>query len=209
MVKLYVEGGGTTNALRAACRQGFTSFLDNAGLSKKPRVVACGGRKEAYDDYCTAVKNGEDAVLLVDSETPVLPKYQEGVSGDWKPWQHLKNRVGDGWDKPPLAADVDCHLMTQCMENWFLADRIVLKKFFGQGFKEGHLPPVTSPVEAIDKSVVYDGLAKATKDCKTKSPYGKAEHSFKLLAQIDPAKVAEASPWGRRFIELLKVKMES
>ena len=67
MVELYVEGGGDSAALRTACRQGFTQFITNAGIGQRPRVVACGSRRDAYDSYCTAVANGEDAVLLVDS----------------------------------------------------------------------------------------------------------------------------------------------
>ena len=32
MVKLYVEGGGDTAALKTACREGFTTFVTNAGI---------------------------------------------------------------------------------------------------------------------------------------------------------------------------------
>jgi hypothetical protein len=46
-------------------------------------------------------------------------------------------------------------------------------------------------------------------NCKTKAPYGKGEHSFKLLALIDPTKVANASPWANRFINELKKKMDA
>lgn len=53
-MKLYVEGGGDTNLLRTACRQGFSEFLKKAGLAgRMPRVVACGGRQDAYDAFCT------------------------------------------------------------------------------------------------------------------------------------------------------------
>ena len=71
MVKLYVEGGGDTNALRTACREGFTSFITKAGLVKRPRVVACGSRRDAFESFCTAIAVGEEAMLLVDSEAPV------------------------------------------------------------------------------------------------------------------------------------------
>lgn len=144
MVKLYVEGGGDAAALRTACRQGFTTFITKAGLTSRPRVVACGSRRDAYDSFCTAIANGEAAMLLVDSEVAVSDADQlfEDKS-KWLPWSHLKQRQGDGWEKPEGGEDSDCHLMVQCMESWFLADRDTLKAFFGIGFKESQLPAAT------------------------------------------------------------------
>ena len=209
MVKIYVEGGGDAAALKTACRQGFTMFLEAAGLKgHMPRVVACGGRQDAFESYCTAVQSGDDAVLLVDSEAPVLAQHQEGAeSATWQPWGHLKQRQGDGWDKPADVADTDCHLMVQCMESWFLADKATLKKFFGQGFKERSLPAAGNAVETVSKEFVYQSLANATKDCKTKAQYGKGEHSFKLLALVDPAAVTAASPWAARLVAQMRIKM--
>ena len=72
-VKLFVEGGGDGKSLRTECRAAFSSFLRKSGLTGyMPRVVASGSRNSAYSDYCTAIKNGELAVLLVDSETEVI-----------------------------------------------------------------------------------------------------------------------------------------
>lgn len=207
MVRLYVEGGGDTAALKAACREGFTTFITQAGIEKRPRVVACGSRQNAFESYCTAIANGKDAVLLVDSEATVAAQYQQGQPDSWQPWQHLRERQGDGWDKPAGVADTDCHLMVQCMESWFLADRATLKTFFGQGFKENQLPSAANVVESMAKEQVYSSLANASNDCKTKVPYRKGEHSFRLLARIDPAKIAAASPWAKRFIDELKTKM--
>lgn len=207
MVKLYVEGGGDTAALRTACRGGFTTFITKAGVVRRPRVVACGSRRDAYDSYCTAIANGEEAILLVDSEAPVAAQYQQNQPATWQPWQHLKHRPGDGWNKPEGTSDTDCHLMTQCMESWFLADRGRMNAFFGQGFKENQLPATANSVESVDKARVYESLSNATKDCKTKAQYGKGEHSFKLLAQIDPAKVTAASPWAKRFVDELKKRV--
>jgi hypothetical protein len=208
MVKLYVEGGGDSAALRTACRQGFTQFITDAGIGQRPRVVACGSRKDAYDSYCTALASGEDAVLLVDSEAPVAQQCQQGQASEWQPWLHLKQRPGDGWDKPNGAPDTDCHLMVQCMESWLIADPAALKAFFGQGFRENQLPAAANSVESVAKTQVYSALANATKDCKTKAQYGKGEHSFKLLGKIDPTKVTAASPWASRFVSELKKKME-
>ena len=213
-MKLYVEGGGDTALLKSACREGFTKFLGKAGLAgRMPRIVACGSRADAYDSFCTALRSGEAAMLLVDSEAPVLPAAQLGDAAQpndraqWQPWLHLKQRQGDEWDQPHGSDDLQCHLMVQCMEAWILADRETLKAFFGQGFKDRSLPAPAHRVEGIGKQQIYDALAKASRDCKTKSSYGKGEHSFKLLAMINPAKVSEASPWAQRLIETLQARM--
>jgi len=214
VVKLYVEGGGDANLLKTACREGFAKFLSKAGLAgRMPRVVACGSRENAYDSFCTALRTGEVAFLLVDSEAPVTAAAKPGEADlredrdRWQPWLHLKQRPGDGWDKPEDSDDLLCHLMVQCMEAWLLADREALVAFFGQGFKPGALPMASYGVEGVGKQQIYDGLAQATRDCKTRKAYGKGEHSFKLLASIDPAKVVNASPWARRFVETLQAKM--
>ncbi|MCD0244846.1 DUF4276 family protein [Xanthomonas melonis] len=209
MVKLYVEGGGDTAALKTACREGFTTFVTKAGLKNRPRIVACGSRRDAFDSFCTAIANGEDAMLLVDSEDTVIAQHQQGQPDTWQPWGHLKARVGDVWDKPAGVADTQCHLMAQVMESWFLSDREALKAFFGQGFKENALPAANNAVESTAKQQIYSALAQATKNCKTKAAYGKGEHSFKLLTTIDPAKVTQASPWAKRFLDELCKKMDS
>jgi len=209
MVKLFVEGGGDAASLRSACREGFSSFIEKAGLKgQMPRIVACGGRGDAFDSFRTALANGEMAMLLVDSEAPVAAAAQVDQDRQkWLPWLHLKQRQGDEWERPAGADDLQCHLMTQCMESWLLADRGVLKSFFGQGFKENQLPAAANLVETIAKAQIYNSFADATRDCKTKAQYGKGEHSFKLLALIDPGKVMDASPWARRFVEAIKARM--
>lgn len=197
--KLFVEGGGDSRALHAACRNGFTEFMKKAGLAgKMPRVVSCGSRKKAYNDFCTAIQNGEKAFLLVDSEDLVNAQHQG------KPWQHLAQRPGDGWSQPATATDDHCHLMVVCMESWFLADKTLLATFFGQGFNANALPAAGKALESIPKPDVYNALSNATSQCKTKACYGKGQHSFKILAQIDPGKVCAASPWAKRFIDELK-----
>ena len=116
MVKLYVEGGGDSAALKAACREGFTTFITKAGIQNRPRVVACGSREDAFDSFCTAIAQGEDAMLLVDSETSVATNHQSGALNQWRPWDHLFQR--DRWSKPEPSRDTDCHLMVQVMESW-------------------------------------------------------------------------------------------
>jgi hypothetical protein len=203
MVTLYVEGGGDSQILKTACRRSFAEFLTKAGLKNRmPRIYACGSRQQAYKDFCTAITHAEEAFLLIDSEELVAPHHQQGVPGMWLPWAHLKSQ--DQWDMPSGATNLQCHLMTVVTESWFLADQATLTAFFGQGFNPKPLPSVANGVESIAKQHVYQALTNATSKCKTKAPYGKGEHSFKILALISPAQVINASPWAARFIEALK-----
>lgn len=165
-LRLYVEGGGDSKLLRTACRQGFSEFLGKAGLKgHMPRIVACGGRKQAYDDFCTALSNGKKALLLVDSEDHVTT-----VSA----WQHLLIRQGDQWLTPEGASEEHCHLMVQCMESWFLADRQTLETFFGQGFKTNALPVAANPIESITKSRFISRWKMPPKLARPKMPMGRA-----------------------------------
>lgn len=97
--------------------------------------------------------------------------------------------------------------MVQCMESWFLTDHATLGAFFGQGFRPAKLPRAGRDVETIAKVSVYQALADATAACKAKAPYGKGEHSFKLLAGIDPDKVIAGSPRAAHFVTTLKTRM--
>ena len=193
-VKIYVEGGGDRRAVQKPCREGFSRFFERAGLAgRMPGMVACGSRENAYDRFCTAVKNPQANVfplLLVDSEAPVSEK----------PWNHLKNR--DKWDRPSDAADDQAHLMVQCMESWFLADREHLANFFGQGFTEKSLPG-NENVEEIPKKTLLSSLKMATRRTKTKGEYGKRQHSFIILGGLDPAKVKAASKHAADLLKTL------
>ena len=198
-VKVYVEGGGDGRELRARCRRGFSSFFGKAGLvGRMPKVVACGGRQRAYEKLRAALAARNErgfAVLLVDSEDRVA----EG-SG---PWLHLRMR--DGWEKPDDATDNSAHLMVQCMEAWFLADRDFLEAFFGRGFNRNALPG-NQNIEEVAKADVLNGLKNATRQCQTKGEYGKGRHSFEILSEIDPSKVQAASPRAQRLVDTLRAK---
>ena len=199
-VKVYVEGGGDNRSLRAQCRQHFKKFFCKAGLKgRMPRIVACGGRVKAFEDFRNALKNaGTESfiILLVDSE--------DGVAAG--PWAHLKRR--DNWHKPAAATDDNAHLMAQCMESWFLADKDKLAAFFGDGFNRGALPTRLA-VEDIPKQDVLNGLKAATRNCGKKGEYHKGRHSFKVLSCLDPEKVTAASPHARRLVETLLAKMKA
>ena len=204
MVTLYVEGGGNSAAVRDRCRKGFGRFIAKAGFKSQPRIIARGGRKAAYDGYSDAIKKGEQAMLLVDSEGPINLAHQQGQPDKWQPWQQLEQQQADGWTKPPQAADTDCHFMVQLMESWLLADRDVLATYYGQGFRPNSLPAAARPIEDIPKQEVLAGLKAATRDCKTKSEYSKGQHSFELLGLVDPHQVTAKSGWANRFVTELQ-----
>ena len=195
-VKVYVEGGGDNRSLRAKCREGFTNFFCKAGLEgRMPSIHSSGGRMKAFKDFRTALKKAgaEDfIVLLVDSE--------DGVGVEEGSWAHLKRR--DNWDRPGAATDENAHLMVQCMESWFLADKDKLATSFGDGFHPKALP-ARPEVEDIPKKDVLNGLKAATRNCGKKGEYHKGRHSFRILSCLDPAKVTASSPHAKRLIETL------
>lgn len=201
MVTIYIEGGGDAPQLKARCRKAFNKFIQGMGFEgSMPKLVACGSRRNAYEQFCTAMKQGKKALLLVDSEAPVKKNHE------FDPWPHLQQREGDGWVAPENATAVDCHLMVECMENWFLADIPALKAYYGSGFKENKLPSTNRGIEKVAKSVVYTGLKEATRTTR-KGSYSKGDHSFSILEQIDPNKVTEASRWAKQFKDCLALEM--
>ena len=195
VARVYVEGGGESNHLRTLCRKGFSEFFRKAGLAgRMPRVIASGSRREVYDDFVTAHRKAEGSVfpvLLVDSETAVSAQ---------SPWDHLMQL--DHWDKPQGATDDHAHLMVQCMEAWFVADRHCLERYFGQGFTLNALA-ARNDVENIPKNDLMNGLRDATRHSLTKGEYEKGRDSFAILERIDPNLVRQASPYANRLIVVL------
>ena len=202
--KVYVEGGGDGNkALKAECRRAFKSLFEKAGLAGRlPSVHPGGGRKQTYDDFCTAFNdpgNRDFVALLVDSEAPVA----DGVG----PWTHLRTRQDDRWATPPGATDEHAHLMVQCMEAWFLTDRETLAAVFGTGFRPGALPGQPN-VERLRKKDVLDGLESAARGCRTRRGYRKGRDSFDILAKLNPERVAAASPHAERLLNTLRARLQ-
>jgi hypothetical protein len=193
-VKLYVEGGGDSHALRTACRRGFSQFLEKAGLTgRMPRIVACGSRNDAYKDFCTALSQNRDELplLLVDSETLVIP--------DDASWQHLSRR--DNWEQPQGASNDHAHLMAQCMETWLVADPDTLASYFGRGFNRNNLPR-RSDLEAVSKEDIFRSLENATRQT-SKGAYSKGDHSFEILARINPDLTRNRCSHAERFVVFL------
>lgn len=175
-IQLFVEGGGDSKEIKTRCREGFHRLIAKCGFAGNPRLVACGGRDEAFDRFRTAYDqaSAEDFVgLLVDSEDPLRDLAFC--------WDHLRQR--DGWQRPAGAEEGQVMLMVTCMESWIAADRNGLRKHFGACFKESKLPAPRN-LEQTDRQVVQDALAEATASCK--GSYRKGKRSFILLGQLDP-----------------------
>lgn len=161
-----------------------------------PRVVACGGRRNAYDSFRTSHDNAGNAdfpILLVDGEAPVT---------EADPWEHVRRRPGDAWQRPGGASSDQLHLMVQAMEAWFHADKQKVQEFYGQGFRLAALSQ-RPDIDNIPKSDLFDGLKMATTACPTKGEYSKGGHSFAILALIDPAKVRASSPHAGRLLNVV------
>lgn len=157
-----------------------------------PRVVACGGRAEAYKNFCAALRRTpRSVVLLIDSEGRVATS---------DPWMHLAEQ--DHWTRPPEAPDDGVHMMVQCMETWFLADMDAVSRYFGRGFDRKSLPQ-RQDIEAIPKDDVLNALTRATRRCGKAKQYRKGRHSFAVLGALDPSRVADASPYARRLLDHL------
>ncbi|MBI3582070.1 MAG: DUF4276 family protein [Nitrospinae bacterium] len=197
-VRIYVEGGGASKALLTSCRRGFRTFFEKTSLKgRMPKIIACGSRNDAFSDFVTALKSPETSdfiLLLVDSEGPFL--------NDTNVLSYLSDR--DGWGLPKSATKDNVHLMVQCMETWFLADKAALENYFGQGFLTNSLPKNTN-IEAIPKKDVLDKLEHASRKSR-KGEYGKGSHSFDLLECINPQYVFDFSSNAKNLHAILDEK---
>lgn len=196
-VTIYVEGGGNKNKdAEVRCKRGFREYCDKlCPQDRRPKIVACGGRDEAFKRFRIAIvagKPGETFVLLVDSEGPVAT----GCSSV----QHLGNR--DGWVFPDLNSH-EVFLMVQAMEAWFFADRATIEMYYGHGFQPTALRGSALSVENIAKDDLVPSLQTATRR-SAKRVYHKTRHGFDILALIDPARVERGAPHAAEFHRFLR-----
>lgn len=193
--RIYLEGGGDSKAGKIACQRGFRNLLEKCGLQDRmPRLVACGSRNSAYDDFRTAQENGaansDYIALLVDSEEPVAD-----INATW---EHLRQR--DGWTRPAGADNEQVLLMTTCMETWIVADRAALAAHYGQRLQDSALP-ATDNLERRRRGDVQSGLERATRNCS--EPYAKGPHSFTVLGRLNPDTLEPLLPSFRRARRIL------
>jgi len=159
------------------------------------RVIPCGGRRWAYDAFADALEQEPDAlnILLVDSEDPVAVTVL--------PWDHVKQREGDKWDRPASAGDTHLQMMVACMEAWFLADPEGLKAHFGGNFDAAKLPPANL-AESRTKADIETALRQATRNTKAKQ-YRKIRDGARLLETIDSVTVRRHCQWCDRLFAAL------
>jgi hypothetical protein len=198
-VKLYIEGGGDRSSLHIKCREAFRKLLERAGFTgRMPSTKACGTRRDAFDDFKTALRTAgqnDYPVLLVDSEAPVTAP----------PWSHLHAR--DGWTALKDAHDDQAQLMVQCMETWCVADRNALHAYFGQHLRENALPSLDG-LEATSKDDVQRALAQSTRECGSRREYRKGKRAFELLATLDPAVLRNHLPYFVRLCDMLHARSD-
>jgi hypothetical protein len=199
-VKIYVEGGGDSKELRTRCREGFSKLIRKLGfVERMPRIVACGGREKAYDDFknsITSARNDEYPMLLVDSEDP--------VALDSCPWDHLRAR--DNWNCPVGAEDDQAQMMATCMESWIMADHSTLRNYFGSCLRENALIQVND-LENRSRQELMDALKSATNSCGRNRGYDKGRCSFQLLAELDPVTLEQNLPHFKRFKDALDLHL--
>ena len=198
--EIYLEGGGDSKDGRSRCREGFRKLLEKCDFTRRmPRLVACGGRNSAYDDFLQAHARARAAGtgyvgLLIDSEEP--------VANIDETWTHLHNR--DHWETPTGAGNDQVLFMTTCMETWLVSDRHALASHFGQHLQATALPALDN-VENRARNDVQQSLRHATRNCP--GPYTKGPMSFEVLGTLDPGTMARHLPSFARARGILATKL--
>jgi len=184
-IRLYVEGGGPGSY--AKCRRAFKALFLKVVPDKEVTVIACGARDDALSDFGLALSQRphENLYVLIDSEAPVVDGHG--------PIRHLQ---AEG-KQVRGAQEAQVHLMVECMEAWFLADRSCLRTYYGNRLDEGALPGNPN-IEAVNKTEVLRGLARAARNTPKKR-YDKGRDSFELLSRIDPSTLRRAAAHAERL----------
>lgn len=196
---IYLEGGGDSKELHTRCREGFRKLLERCGYKgNMPRLVACGGRGSAFEDFRSAHGSraqGDFVAMIIDSEDPL--KELEAA------WNHLTSR--DGWKAPPGATDDQVLFMTTCMETWIITDRDSLSHHYGDRFQIAALPPLVN-LETRHRNDIQDALVHATRNCK--NAYQKGKRSFEILSKLKPDALRPHLPSFNRNMEILDEKLK-
>ncbi|MGH7170380.1 MAG: DUF4276 family protein [Gemmataceae bacterium] len=195
---IYLEGGGDSRDLQIRCREGFRKLLDRCGYAGRlPKLVACGGRGKAFDDFKTAfarVRKGDFVALWVDSENPM-----DDLEATW---EHLQAR--DHWATPNGATNDQVLLMTTCMEAWIVADRATLAEHYGAELQESALPALHN-LEGRPRDGIQNALIHATRNCS--NAYTKGKRSFEVLGKLDPETLSKHLPCFLRVRRILDASL--
>ncbi|MCC7157712.1 MAG: DUF4276 family protein [Bryobacterales bacterium] len=162
-----------------------------------PRLVSCGSRNKAYDDFVLAQTNkrGDDFVALwIDSEHP--------VKDIERTWAHLRNK--DHWKTPAGATDDQVLFMTTCMETWILADQPALHEHYGTCLANSALPPLHD-LERRDKGDIQRRLFRVSENCG--NAYSKGKPSFEILGKLTPATLETHLPSFARVRRILDERL--
>jgi hypothetical protein len=188
-LKIYAEGGNNEKGgdLSTECRRAFNELLYRA-TGKRFAIVACGSRKRAYDDFAKAVRQGDPAALLVDSEDVPEPANRDA-------WEHLTTR--DGWTK----LDASAFLVAVCTETWLLTDPAALEAYYGKHFKAAKITK-WSNLEVVEKRTLNATLNACVKET-AKGEYSKS-HTFAVLAMVDHETLAKKCARARVLFDWLK-----
>lgn len=196
---IYLEGGGDSKELHTRCREGFRKLLERCGYKgNMPRLVACGGRGAAFEDFRSAHgsrSHGDLIAMIIDSENPLNDLEAT--------WDHLASR--DGWEMPPGAANDQVLFMTTCMETWIISDRGSLNRHYGNRLQTAALPPLVN-LEARNRHDIQDALVRATRNCK--NAYQKGKRSFEILSRLKPDALRPHLPSFNRNMEILDEKLK-
>lgn len=202
-IRIYVEGGGDSRDGKATLRRGISQFLSSiVDIARERRisfqVIACGSRNSTFNDFQNALHSHPDSIniLLVDAEGPVQQE---------NPWEHLRQR-DPSW-RIPDSPETHCHLMTQTMEAWVIADANALSDYYGQGFNSNPFPG-NPDVETIPKERLERALQDATRSTK-KGEYHKIRHGPDILARADHTVVCGRAAHCRRLFETLQAMINA
>jgi len=196
--RIYIEGAGDSKELHARCREGFRKLFEKCGfVLRMPKLIASGGRGEAFEDFKTAHAQGSPAdyiALLIDSETPL-----ETLDAAW---DHLT--AHDHWPRPSSAGDDQVLFMTTCMETWIVADHEALAGHYRHMLQRSALPSLVD-LERRPRDEVQDCLARATSRCS--NAYLKGRRSFAVLGTLDPEVLGTHLPSFSRVRRILASKL--
>ena len=200
---IYIEGGATgagSKYLKTKCQEAFHKLLGRMGFAgRRPRLVACGGRGDVYDRFVIELSSGttDYAAIWIDSEEP--------MANPNATWQHLGTvKTVPKWVQPADAQDDQVLFMTTCMETWIVADHQTLSEHYGHELKKAALPPLMN-LEQRQRHDVQGMLVRATRDCS--NAYEKGEHSYQILAELNPAVLEQHLPSFVRVRQILNAKL--
>ncbi len=195
-VRIYVEGGATGRTADADFRRGWGRFLselrDLAQANGYHTLEIVRGKDRAatfkrFKDYRNEFPN-DLCVLLVDAETDAPSSVPV--------WEVVRNRPGDGWQRPNWASERHLYLMAHFVETWLLTDQDALQSFFRKGFDARGLPKTN--LETRSKNDVNHALERATRNAQRGSyKHGQAHEVIEI---VRPEKV-KALYHGKRLFE--------